>query len=153
VAEFSQKKRKEKEMTKWLIYQDGAHLIFRDKSAEGVDHRIAFGPNAAKNIGSGSQHLDEPHNVIVRFEHWVIQEETGVLIIRDLANPGDNRYAFFPGGAQDFGHGSPTTNESKVLFKGNRWEIRDENGILVFRDTKSEGDSRYAFYPGNYVDM
>ena len=83
-------------------------------------------------------------------QKWMIREETGVLCLRNSFNPGDFRYAFFPGsGKINYGSNINLDNSvvPKVLYQGHRWSINDENGILVFRDNISPGDHRYAFEP------
>ena len=53
--------------------------------------------------------------------------------------------------------GIGTTNpQGKLEVAGDirigRWSLRDENGVLVFRDMVNT-DKRHAFYPNNYVDI
>jgi hypothetical protein len=85
---------------------------------------------------------------------WVIQEETGVLCIRDLSSASDFRYAFFPGNGNGANYGvtASTGVGIQVLYTGYRWSIRIENGVLVFRDILTPGDHRYAFFQ-SYIDM
>ena len=48
------------------------------------------------------------------------------------------------------GGGSGGTGSAKI--SGN-WELRDENGVAVLRNTSSGKDSRYAFFPNELVDV
>jgi len=48
------------------------------------------------------------------------------------------------------GGGSGGTGSAKI--RGN-WELRDENGVAVLRNTSSGKDSRYAFFPNELVDV
>jgi hypothetical protein len=140
----------------WVIREESVTYLVMRCTSEGGDIRIAFaaGKGAAKNYGSGPYPAGTETGTIVRFDKWGIHEENGVLVVRDHQSPTDNRYAFWPGNGNEhnFGSGTPATKHNEVLFRGQRWIIAVENGILVFRDTLSGGDHRYAFFP-SYVDL
>ena len=119
------------------------------------DIRIAFAPRVSKNFGTARYYRDEAVRVLYSSGNWRIQEEVGVLCIRDVSSGADRRYAFFPGSgnAANFG-GSNAGGEvgNQVLMAGFRWSINVEDGVLVFRDKLTPGDNRFAFYQ-SYVDM
>ena len=120
------------------------------------DSRFAFYANNYKDYGKPVSSDGTGINVLCQFPNFSIQEENGVLVIRDTTTPGDHRYAFHPGsGNIDFG--TPKTKmvstQGTTALKGRRWLIVVENGVLIFRDTLTAGDHRYAFFAGNYIDM
>ena len=120
------------------------------------DSRFAFYANNYKDYGKPVSSDGTGINVLCQFPNFSILEENGVLVIRDTTTPGDHRYAFHPGsGNIDFG--TPKTKmvstQGTTALKGHRWLIVVENGVLIFRDTLTPGDHRYAFFAGNYMDM
>jgi hypothetical protein len=141
-------------MSHWTFGQETQFLVFRDTSSPAKDFRIAFFPDKYKDFGK--QNSGNETGVMKQFANWSIDEENGVLVFRDIfTRPGDHRYAFFPacGNGNNWPGGSVLYNESETLLSGKRWRIAVEAGILVFRDTLSPGDNRYAFWPGQYTDM
>eukprot|EP01036_Dinobryon_divergens_P022715 gene22715-30998_t len=139
----------------WNLRLESAYLVFRFVNPV-RDIRIAFAPRVSKNLGTVRYYRDEAVRVLYSSGNWRIQEEAGVLCIRDVSSSGaDRRYAFFPGNgnAANFG-GSNAGGEigAQVLMAGFRWSINVENGVLVFRDKLTPGDHRFAFYQ-SYVDM
>jgi hypothetical protein len=141
-------------MSHWSVSQETNYLVFRDTSTPNRDFRVAFSPGASKDFGT--PHFGNETSVIKRFADWSIGEENGVLVFRDtFTRPGDFRYAFYPanGNTHNWGDGTVLYNETEMLFRGERWSIAVETGVLVFRDTLSAGDNRYAFWPGQYTDM
>ena len=42
--------------------------------------------------------------------------------------------------------------DSLTLGKG-KWQAASENEVFVIRDLKAAKDSRYALYPGRYIDL
>ena len=139
----------------WSIHEESVtYLVMRFPTA-GVDHRIAFAAGRGfQNYGSGPYPAGPENGTIVRFDKWGIHEENGVLVVRDHASHGDHRYAFWPGcgNTHNYGSGAPSSTYSAVIYRGQRWIIAVEGGILVFRDTLTGGDHRYAFFP-SYVDL
>lgn len=141
-------------MSHWNISQETKYLVFRDTSTPNKDFRVAFFPGVYKDFGSPK--FGKENSQIKQFADWSINEENGVLVFRDMfTRPGDFRYAFYPGNGNthNWGGGAVLYNETETLLSGQRWSITVETGILVFRDTKSVGDNRYAFWPGQYTDM
>jgi hypothetical protein len=104
----------------------------------------------SKNYGAGRFYRNEARQVLYSSGHWRIQEETGVLCIRDVSSAEDSRYAFFPGNGVFKGFGLASNSGGEVgtlrLYTGFRWSINVENGVLVFRDNLTPGDHRFAFY-------
>ena len=144
--------------SQWNITQETNVFIIRDViySHDIRDSRFAFFANVYKDYGKPFTLDGTGVNVICKFANFSFQEENGVLVIRDTVSPGDHRYAFYPGsGCIDFG--TPKTKmvstQGTTAFKGRRWLIVVENGVLVFRDTLTTGDHRYAFFAGNLIDM
>jgi len=140
----------EKDVVNVFIIRD---IIF---SHDVPDSRFAFYANVYKDYGKPVGSDGTGIRVIGKFPDFSIQEENGVLVIRDTTTPGDHRYAFHPGsGKIDFG--TPKTKmvstQGTTAFKGQRWLIVVENGVLCLRDTLTPGDHRYAFFAGNYMDM
>ena len=141
-------------MSHWNISQESKYLVFRDTSTPNKDFRIAFFPGVYKDFGTPT--FGNETTLIKQFVDWSINEENGVLVFRDTyTQPGDHRYAFYPGNGntQNWPGGTVLYNETETLLSGKRWRIAVENGILVFRDTISVGDNRYAFWPKQYTDM
>jgi hypothetical protein len=141
-------------MSHWTINEETQYLVFRDTSTPGKDFRVAFFPRQHKDFGNP---VSAPETGVIKaFSKWSVNEENGVLVFRDtFTRPGDHRYAFFPacGNAHNWPGGILLFNESETLLSGKRWKIAVEGGILVFRDTLSPGDHRYAFWPGQHTDM
>ena len=114
-----------------------------------------FLPGRHVNFGNPTVRFEGENSTISDIYRWSIKEENGVLVIRDTGSGGDYRYAFYPGQFLDFGTPAVPTSITGVitLHTGLRWHIQEENGILVFRDTKSKGDCssccRKAFYPNS----
>jgi len=144
--------------SQWNFTQENNVFIIRDIifSHDVHDSRFAFFANVYKDYGKPVGSDGTGIRVIGKFPDFSIQEENGVLVIRDTTTPGDHRYAFYAcSGNINFG-----TPETKMVstggttaFKGQRWLIVVENGVLIFRDTLTPGDHRYAFFAGNYIDM
>lgn len=137
----------------WILEVESVFLVFR-YSNPAKDIRVAFEPGVYKDFGTPSFYNNEALNVLYSSGTWSIEEETGVLVIRDQSSAADHRYAFFPGSGSGYNFGSgPEVGEfgEHTLYAGYRWSINVENGVLVFRDKLSPGDNRYAFYQ-NYVD-
>ena len=129
---------------------DGS-LVFKDLVTAG-DHRVVFLPHYSADLGTPQAIPGPTATIPSTFPGWALTEENGILVLRS-AGPTDTRYAFYPGSYVDFGCGAQvaglsTHTGSYTLFRGQRWAVTEENGVLVFRDTLSAGDSRYAFYPG-----
>jgi hypothetical protein len=141
-------------MSHWTVNEETSYLVFRDTAIPNKDFRVAFSPNQYKDFGNPA--FAHESGVIRAFDRWSIDEENSVLVLRDtFTRPGDHRYAFYPacGNANNWSGGIVLYNESETLLSGKRWRIAVESGILVFRDTLSPGDHRYAFWPGQYTDM
>lgn len=141
-------------MSHWNVSQETKYLVFRDSSTPNKDFRIAFFPGKYKDFGTPQ--FGNETGLMKQFADWSIDEENGVLVFRDtFTRPGDFRYAFYPanGNTHNWPGGPVLYAETETLFSGKRWRIAVETGILVFRDTLSAGDNRYAFWPGQYTDM
>lgn len=110
-----------------------------------------FLPGRHVNFGNPAIRFEGENSTIIDIYRWSIKEENGVLVIRDTGSGGDFRYAFYPGQFMDFGTPAVPSSFTGVitLHTGLRWHIQEENGVLVFRDTKSQGDCRIAFYPNS----
>ena len=105
-----------------------------------------------KDYGSARLYKNEVNNTLYSDSNWLIVEETGVLVIRDMLSH-DKRYAFYPGNYGNFGVNSDVGEFGvQVLFTGFRWSISIDNGMLVFRDNLTSGDNRFLFYQ-SYLDM
>eukprot|EP01124_Arcella_intermedia_P004264 TRINITY_DN123_c0_g1_i10.p1 TRINITY_DN123_c0_g1~~TRINITY_DN123_c0_g1_i10.p1 ORF type:complete len:145 (-),score=27.04 TRINITY_DN123_c0_g1_i10:69-503(-) len=132
----------------WNFSPEGEYLCLRDHISGG-DHRIAFTPGKSSNHGSGPSHPGET-GVLLRHAKWSIGEENGILCVRYTGAPGDHRHAFWPGNgnSHNFGHPHAGHGGNHVYAEGIRWVIKEENGIVVFRDKLTPGDHRYAFFPG-----
>ncbi len=136
--------------TDWRLRLEGNVLVFRYMNTR--DLRIAFYPGKKVDYGTRRFYRNEADNAyIYRGGNWAIQEEDGVLCIRDMSSSADHRFAFFPGNGNSRNYGS--VNDiygqevgTKVLLKGIRWSIQVENGVLVFRDMRTPGDHRFAFW-------
>jgi hypothetical protein len=144
--------------SQWNITQETNVFIIRDViySHDIRDSRFAFFANVNKDYGKPVSSDGTGINVLCKFPIFSFQEENGVLVIRDTFNPGDHRYAFYPGSG-NINFGTPKTKivstQGTTALKGHRWLIVVENGVLIFRDTLTPGDHRYAFFAGNYIDM
>lgn len=132
----------------WSLHEEGAVLVARYSGGEG-DQRVAFYPGLYRDYGNHGQGESGEDKEIGMIGAWRIYEAAGILVIRDTTATEDRRFAFWPGrGNHNFGAVAATPHTNlKVHFRGHRWVIREEGGILVFRDILTEGDHRYAFYP------
>ena len=153
--------------TNWSLRLESTSLVFRYANPT-RNIRIAFYPGKSKNYGTvKSFYRNEALRVLYSSGKWVIQEEYGVLCIRDVSSSRvERRYAFNPGNGNSWNYGSCNSwglffygscNSgqevgTKVLLSGFRWSINVENGLLVFRDMLTPGDHRFLFYQ-SYVDM
>eukprot|EP01035_Chromulina_nebulosa_P030654 gene30654-40752_t len=140
--------------TNWNLRLESIYLVFRYINPT-RDIRIAFRPGVSKNFGAERYYRNEAVRVLYSSGNWRIQEETGVLCIRDVSSAADRRYAFFPGNGISANYGTGNSGEevgALRLLTGFRWSINVENGVLVFRDNLTPGDHRFAFYQ-TYVDM
>lgn len=138
---------------RWSIRPETQFLVMRDLVTPG-DNRYAMSPGVYKDFGQPN-FIQGENSRLKHFPKWDINEENGVLVFRDTSTNQDFRYAFYPGSGQiNFGKPTPALfNNVQVLWQGIRWNIQDERGILVFRDTKSAGDNRYAFFPGSSLNL
>jgi hypothetical protein len=136
----------------WKIGPEGEHLVFRDSHSTG-DHRIAVAPRCGNHKAIGSpNHPDSLSSTLADFGIWSITEENSALCIRDTRSGGDHRIAFYPGCGNGTNYGSAHNTGHRpggdhVYYRGRRWVIREESGVLVFRDTLTPGDHRIALYP------
>lgn len=107
-----------------------------------------------KDFGTVRQYPNEASVRIYKSSKWEINEERGVLTVRDISTTGDYRYAFYPDNAANFGTATDDVGEFgfQVLFTGYRWSISIDNGVLVFRDNLSSGESRFMFHQ-SCIDM
>jgi subtilisin family serine protease len=134
--------------TDWSLRLEGINLVFRYTNSFRTI-RIAFSPGNNKDYGTGSFYLNEGVQVLYSSGEWTIQEEKGVLYIRDRSSSADRRYAFFPGNGDLYNYGSGIIGPEvgiQVLLKGSRWRIQVESGVLMFRDTITKGEHRFAFW-------
>ncbi len=123
--------------------------MIRDVFTPGADNRVAMLPGVSKSFGTPRSYPDEGFVDLGVLSGWLIREESGVLMFRSSSAP-DYRYAFYPGSSVRMLPAIPLcpgASGSKELMRGVRWVIRQESGALVFRDLKSSGDYRYAFWP------
>jgi len=137
----------------WKIGTEGEHLVFRDTWSISGDHRVAVAPRCGNHRSVGSpNHPDSFASTLADFGTWKITEENSALCFRDTRSGGDHRVAFYPGCGNSTNYGSTSGGIGRMgdheYYRGRRWVIREESGILVFRDTLTPGDHRVAFYPG-----
>jgi len=141
----------------WSIHTEAEFLVFRDTVTSG-DHRIALAPRCenSKSIqpSPGNPHHPDQHSsTLAAFDGWQITEENSALCFRDTKSGGDHRFAIYPGCGNHVNYGNPHNpgrDGNYKYFVGKRWQIREESGgVLVFRDTLTEGDHRVAFYPNS----
>jgi len=147
---------------RWIIRAENGCLVVRDYGSYG-DHRYAFAPLVQRDYGSMHRTpavVGAENETIATLDGWSILVENTVLVLRDTRHPGDYRHAFFPGsGIIDFGTVRPAGPMERgpnghSLYKGARWVLTDEKGVLVLRDLASHGDHRYAFYAASgLIDM
>ncbi len=113
-----------------------------------------------ENIGN----KDET-SVLFKIGKWSINEEEGVLIMRDISQQPEQslfkkqgtrgqEHVFRPGYRMNIGTYSRPTDEERTqdytLVEGKRWKIAVEQGMLVFRDmkcsTSQKPDCSWIFY-------
>jgi hypothetical protein len=136
--------------SRWLVHEEGSVFVIRDFCCA-ADNRYALWPVGPSAFGVPKTFPGE-NSVLASFSMWSIREEAGALVF--ATSQASTRFVFYPGTTMDFGGGldvgAPWWRGGQpvyTFYRGIRWVIQDEGGVLVFRDTKSPGNCRIALYP------
>jgi hypothetical protein len=136
-----------------------AVLVFRDILSL-MDSRVAFWPSSC-DIGTPpasattySNEAGRPKTPLTSL--WTIEEQGGKLVFASNRPSNDVRITFHPGSTVDFGDASTAgpvwwMGPVVTIWRGVRWAVQSEGGVLVIRDTLSAGDKRVAFF--GYSDV